>query len=366
MRRGQPAAIRVDEEHHRIDPRHWRPHVVAMSAPHARAIEAADARDERASSIPFSVVVATRDRGATVARAIASILATRYPEVELIIVDQSRDAATENAVAPYLARADDGACVRYLRSATTGVSNGRNLGIEAARNEWIAITDDDCEVPTGWLDALAAAVTAQPGAGIVCGNVLPAPHDPRAGFIPSYVRAQPLLATSIRQKHEVEGISACMAVRRSVWRALGGFDPRLGVGAPLRSGAESDLIVRALLARVPVYETPEFALVHHGFRTWHEGREVVARYWFGSGAMYARQLRRGRWQIVGVLARIARRALHGRSRVAASLGERAYAGLRARAFAHGFVAGALLREREPHDVVRAEPADREREQHERR
>lgn len=339
---------------------------MAMSALHARPIAAAHVRDGRAPRIPFSVVIATRDRGATVSRAVASILATGYPQLELIVVDQSRDDATETAVAPYLECTGEGARVHYLRSATTGVSNGRNRGIEAARNEWIAITDDDCEVPDGWLDALAAAITAQPGAGIVCGNVLPAPHDARAGFIPSYVRGEPLLATSIRQKHEVEGISACMAVRRSVWSALGGFDPLLGVGAPLRSGAESDLIVRALLARVPVYETPDFALVHHGFRTWHEGRDVVARYWFGSGAMYARQLRRGRWQILGVLARLARRALHGRSRVAASLGERPHAGLRARAFAQGFLAGALFRGREPHHVVRAEHADREREHDERR
>jgi GT2 family glycosyltransferase len=331
-----------------------------MSALHARDQQLAGP----APPVPFTVVVATRERGPAVARTIGSILATNHPALHVIVVDQSRDDRTADAVARFVA--SGGGRIRYLRTATTGVSNGRNIGIEAATDEWIAITDDDCEVPGDWLDQLAVAVTAHPEAGIVCGNVLPGPHDRRAGFIPGYVRHEPLLATGIHQKHEVEGISACMAVRRSVWRALGGFDTLLGAGARLRSGAESDLVVRALLAGVPVYETPRFALVHHGFRSWEEGRDVVGRYWFGSGAMYARQLRRGHWRVAAVLARLALRALRRRSRVAESLGVNAYRGLRVRSFAHGFLTGALLRDEDPQDVRRAEEREHEGEQQEAR
>ena len=331
-----------------------------MSASPARAA----ARADRAPILPFTVVIATRDRGAVVERAVASVLATSYPALEVVVVDQSRDDRSERALAPLLDRA--AGRLRYLRTTTTGVSHGRNLGIASARSEWIAITDDDCEVPEQWLDALAEAIAEHPEAGIVCGNVLPGPHDPHAGFIPGYVRAEPMLATSIRHKHEVEGISACMALRRSLWRDLGGFDVQLGVGAPLRSGAESDLVVRALLAGVPVYETPRFALVHHGFRTWDDGRDVVGRYWFGTGAMYARLLRRGHLQVLLVLARLAVRTIRRRSRVAASLGERSFSALRARAFLHGFVTGALLRTGEAQHVVGAQQDDRGSEQQERR
>jgi GT2 family glycosyltransferase len=93
-----------------------------------------------------------------------------------------------------------------------------------------------------------------------------------------------------------------MAVRRDVVLALGGFDERLGPGAPLDSGEDRDLAVRALAKGWWVAQTPHAYVEHNGFRTWDEGRELARRDWFGIGAAYAKPLKCRRPEIILALA----------------------------------------------------------------
>jgi glycosyltransferase involved in cell wall biosynthesis len=284
----------------------------------------------------LSVVIATRDRGDRIVAGLRSILASGYPAFEVVVVDQSRGDGTEQSVKRF---ADDGR-VRYLRSASTGVSAARNIGIGQARGSLVVVTDDDCEAPSNWLREFAAAFALDERVGVVAGNVIAAPHDRTAGFIPAYVRREPFLARGIRDKHRVGGISACMGIRRSVWQSLGGFDAMLGAGAPLKSGAEGDFVIRALRAGHWVYETPRIVITHHGFRSWEEGRAVIERYWFGTGATMIKNLRCGCWSMIPLLARQAGQWAFGRSPVAASLGARPHRLLRLSSFLRGCAVGA--------------------------
>jgi GT2 family glycosyltransferase len=253
----------------------------------------------------------------------------------MIIVDQSDNDLTRDALQPFLQTTH----VRYIASKTYGLATGRNIGIREARSEYIAITDDDCEVSRNWLRAMAETFEINCRIGLVFGNVAPAPHDSSAGFVPSYERQEPFLARSIHEKQEVEGIAGCMGLRRSVWQALGGFDERLGLGASLKSAEESDFTIRVLLAAYFVYETPALHLVHYGFYTWDEGRSVVQRNWFGTGAMFAKHFKCGHWSVVRPLLLIAWRWVFGRSRGAVSLGMYSYKCRRLVAFLQGMAAG---------------------------
>ncbi|MGH9673741.1 MAG: glycosyltransferase family 2 protein, partial [Bryobacteraceae bacterium] len=285
----------------------------------------------------ITVVISTRDRGDTVCKAIRSLLLNDYPHFDLIVVDQSESGKTGESVEPFL----DDPRLRYLKTYTPGVSIGRNFGIARSRSEILAITDDDCEAPPDWLREIAAAFEKDKRIGIVFGNVVPGPHDTTAGFVPAYIRERPFLAQALRDKLEVEGISACMALRRSVWESLGGFDRMLGIGAPLKSAAESDFCLRALLKGHYVYETPKVTLIHTGFRTWEQGRSVIQRYWYGSGAMLMKNIRCGHWAVITILLRLGWRWVFGQSRVGASLGSRQERMLRLKSFVKGFIAGAM-------------------------
>jgi hypothetical protein len=110
----------------------------------------------------------------------------------------------------------------------------------------------------------------------------------------------------------VEGIGACMAIRRSTWEVLGGFDEMLGAGAPFRSAEDSDFALRTLLSGAYVFESPAIAVTHYGFRTWAEGRPLIDGYMYGLGATYAKLLRCGRAQLLVPLGHLAWRWLFGR------------------------------------------------------
>jgi GT2 family glycosyltransferase len=287
----------------------------------------------------ISAVLSTRNRGGAVAGVVRTILENDHPDFEVIVLDQSDDALTKEALEPFLSDPR----VRYLPSASRGRAAGQNAAIHEARGVLVVMTDDDCAVPPNWLREFEAAFAIDHKVGIVFGNVLPAPHDPARGCIPAYVRQSPFLARGIRDKYRVEGIGACMAVRRSVWQSLGGFDEMLGSGARFRAGEDGDLAVRALLAGHWIYETPAVQVTHYGLRKWEQLPNLIESYWFGTGAMLAKPVRSGHWRTVPLLLRLAARWAFGRSLVSASLGSRPERFRKLSAFCRGFFAGAASR-----------------------
>jgi GT2 family glycosyltransferase len=133
-------------------------------------------------------------------------------------------------------------------------------------------------------------------------RVEPGPHDPELGFIPDHLVDRPVLVRSLLSKSRARGIGAGMAVRRDVAVALGGFDQALGPGGPLRSGEDRDLAARALLRGWWLFQTPDAIVIHHGFRTWAEGRSLARRDWYGIGAAYVKQVKCGNLGILPVIA----------------------------------------------------------------
>jgi len=286
---------------------------------------------------PVTVVISTRNRGGNIVKTIQAILLNDYSAFELRVVDQSENDLTATALQPFLANPR----MRYIRTATKGLSAGLNLGISDAESEFLAITGDDCEVQKNWLRELVAGFAVDHRIAIVFGNVLPGPHDGSMGFVPAYVRDEPFLARSIREKHRIGGTSACMGLRRTIWRELGGFDEMLGVGAPLKAAEDTDLTLRAFLGGYFVYERPSVAVIHHGFYRWEQHQALIYGYWYGTGAALAKALKRRPWSVAQLLICLAWQWAVGRSRVAAGFDAHPHRMLRLVAFVQGFGVGAV-------------------------
>ena len=301
----------------------------------------------------ITVAIGTRNRGDSIVRTIRSILASDHPAWAIRIVDQSDDDRTAAAVAPFLADPR----IRLRRSPTVGIAVARNLAVADAASELVAVTDDDCEVAADWLTELCAAFARDARIGIVFGNVLAGPHDPRAGFVPAYVSDVPALACTLRDKNRVEGAAASMAVRRGAWRALGGFDEVLGAGAPFRSGEEIDLAMRALRQNIFVYETPRARVTHHGSYPWARHREVMNKYWYGTGAAFARSFVAEPVGVARLLVELGGRWVTRVSPVASSLeAGGSHRLIRLAAFARGFAAGMLAARRSAALATESAPA----------
>jgi glycosyltransferase involved in cell wall biosynthesis len=239
-------------------------------------------------SVSVTALVCTRERPASLVRAVRSLLAGNAAEdIEVIVIDQDDTLETERALA---ALAPDSR-LRHVRSASRGVGSALCEGLALARGEFLVCTDDDCEAPPHWIEDMARTLAGQPTAAVVFCGVKAAPHDVNAGYIPAYERRRSRLVRSIAATCAGHGLSAGMAVRRDVIRSLGGFDVNLGPGARFPAADDWDLAFRALLRGWHVYETADLAVIHHGFRTFAEGREHARRDWLGIGAVCAKLLR---------------------------------------------------------------------------
>jgi glycosyltransferase involved in cell wall biosynthesis len=84
-----------------------------------------------------SVIIPTYNRAALVAEAVASVKAQTYRDFEIIVVDDGGTDGTFEALAADTA-------IRVQRHTyRQGVAAARNLGVAAARGEWLAFLDSD-------------------------------------------------------------------------------------------------------------------------------------------------------------------------------------------------------------------------------
>lgn len=245
----------------------------------------------RQDDIPLiSALVCTCGRGRLVVDTVASILASTHPNFELVVVDQSKDNETLEALEPFGADPR----LKYIKIASVGKGNALNAGLRETKGSILAITDDDCTVPPNWLETFAAIFATHPKVAVTFCGVEAGEHDPTAGFIPDYVFNGERMLTSMHDARHVRGLGAGIAVRRNIVEEIGCFDSMLGPGARFPSCDDRDIAMRALLSRYYVYETSTIAVKHFGFRTWQQGRQLAHRDFLAIGAVYSKFLKCGR------------------------------------------------------------------------
>jgi GT2 family glycosyltransferase len=232
-----------------------------------------------------AVVVCTRDRPELLAAALAALERERQPGFELLVVDQS--------AVPYVPA--EGAAVRVLADAGTGLSRARNLALRSTDAEWLAFVDDDCRVQPGWGAALAGELAAHPEAAMVVPRVDAGPLPPGDYLeVTTFPVARPALRRGRRLHPSRLGYGVCTVVRRAVAEELGGWDERLGPGAPRFPAADDmDFNHRLLRAGHAAWVTPLPRAVHDQWRTAAELPALHRGYLAAWCGFAAKQLRTG-------------------------------------------------------------------------
>lgn len=257
-----------------------------------------NAKDHQALTIPqippvdpdvrhpkVSVIIPTHNRSHLVERAISSVLAQSFVDLELIVVDD----ASQDATAAVVRAIDDGR-VYYLRSAENlGVAASRNIGLANARGEFVGfLDDDDAWHPKKLERQLIRFSTADPEVGVMwCyqvwidpeGRRSPRRIDLRGNVLPRLLRT------------DIVMMQPCL-VRRSCFEDVGGFDPTLSFW--------EDFEMSLRLAAHCSFETvPEELVVMHStpgsMSTDARVRIRMLHYLLDSRPVFRRRSIRARW-----------------------------------------------------------------------
>jgi hypothetical protein len=236
----------------------------------------------------IAVVISTRNRGSQAAEAASAVLMDPS-DFELVVVDQSTNDATFEALAalPHDPR------MRVIRSPLRGLSVARNTGVAATSAPIISFTDDDCRPAPNWVSTLLGLFKQDPDAALIFGRVHLPSDEQGTGYAASFEPCTRVLEHGIPLPSVALGIGANFGIRRTVYEQLGGFDPFLGAGAPHFSGGgeESDLLIRALHARMRVINAVECDVLHLGVRRGAEIRPLAIGYQLGTGAAFGKLAR---------------------------------------------------------------------------
>jgi GT2 family glycosyltransferase len=272
--------------------------------------DCADAR-----SVPdalLSVVVATCANVSSVVRCVQAIRKGVAGACEVIVVENRPGGST---VGPALQEQfPDDDRIRYIEERGRGLSRARNAGLQAARGELVAFTDDDVVVDSGWLAAIRRAFASSPEIGCVTGLILPleleTPTQLLVERFASFGKGFRPRLYSLKQPPPEQplfpytagyfGSGANMAFRTEVLRGLGGFDPVLGTGTRARGGEDLDICIRLLHDGGQLAYEPASIVWHRHPDTDARLRRQVFDYGAGMGAMLSKQLLTGpdRWTIV--------------------------------------------------------------------
>lgn len=257
--------------------------------------------DERASSasaanLKVSVLIATRDRPDSLARALRSVLALCYLNFEVVVVDNA-----PNGDQTPVMLADQFACeprIRYVRERRPGLARAHNAGLRAIDAPIVAITDDDVLVDSDWLDHITTAFATSPDVVCVTGMIVaaelvtPAQHwvEEHLGFDKGNQRRAfdlganrppdplfPYTAGSL-------GSGANMSFRTSFLREIGGFDPALGAGSKARGGDDLAAFYEAMMRGYRLVYEPAAVVRHYHHRTYEQLHRQVRGYGVGLGA----------------------------------------------------------------------------------
>lgn len=165
-----------------------------------------------------SVVVPVLNGERTIEKCLASILRADYPagRRQIIVVDNGSTDRTADIVRAFPAR-----CVREDRR---GLASARNRGIVSATTEFLAFTDADCVVTTGWLRELLRGFDSA-AVGVVVGEVVAYP--PRT-FTERYWAVRKPLWQSRALNYPISPwfLSGNAAFRRELFDRVGPYDVR--------------------------------------------------------------------------------------------------------------------------------------------
>lgn len=170
-----------------------------------------------------ALIVTVLDEAGTLERLLESIAQQTRPPDDVVVVDGGSTDGTWDILETWTTRLP----LRCLRAPGASIAHGRNLAVEAARYDVIAVTDAGVRLESDWLEQLLTALTSD--------------VDVVGGFFkadPCTTLETAMGATVLPALEDVEApkflpSSRSVLFRRSAWTAVGGYPAWLDYGEDL-------------------------------------------------------------------------------------------------------------------------------------
>lgn len=232
----------------------------------------------------LSIILPTFNRATVLGRALTALLRqTAEPaSYEVVVIDNN---SSDNTAAVAASFTDPR--IRLLSEPRQGLSYARNAGVDAARGEMVAFTDDDVEAAPDWVETILDLLARDSEIDGVGGRVLPVWECGRPQWLtrehwaPLGLQDHGHAPTTFDRQHPIGLIGANVAFRRGVFDRIGAFSPAVqrvknGIGSTEDHefltrlyGAGGRMLYHPrmlVLARVPADRCDR---AYH--RQWHEG-----------------------------------------------------------------------------------------------
>lgn len=222
----------------------------------------------------ISVIVPTYQREDVLCNSITSLLQQDYPDFEILVVDQTREHKPETTA--YLKAAAEAGKIQWLQLEWASLPGARNYGVDRSRGDIILFTDDDVEVPEGYLKAHAQVMLDKPEVGAVAGRVfdrmkladnpnLSIDYLPKEAMDPGIAWYYIDLVHTTQPQQVLTARGCNMSYRRELFYKYGlRFDERFRDNAVRE---ESDFCLQLRRSGYIVWYSPEAHLVHIGEET---------------------------------------------------------------------------------------------------
>ncbi len=165
-------------------------------------------------NLQISLVIPMKNESDSLRQLIESIERQTFQPDEIVLVDGGSTDGTVKLAEQFAAKNPK---IILIKVTEASPGKGRNIGIESAQNEWIALTDAGIELENDWLEKLVEAAENSPEADLVYGNYSP-------NISSSFVKCAAIAYVPPKRENNIRGkFIASSMLKKNVWKKVGGF-----------------------------------------------------------------------------------------------------------------------------------------------
>lgn len=232
-------------------------------------------------SVSLSVVMPVRNEERAVAISLLSVLSQDVDDIEVLVVDGSSDDRTRDIVTGI---AENDPRVTLLTNPRRSIPHALNVGLRAAKGEFLARVDGHSRLGAGYLARAVGHLRRDPGLGAVGGKKISTAQTPRGRAIALALSSPFGVGNSINHYGDEETLTdhaSFPVYRTELVRQVGGWDPGLSVNEDV------DLDFRLLQQGATILYDPQMSFewltpetlrgLGHQYRRYGRGKAAMVR-----------------------------------------------------------------------------------------